>query len=77
MVNIYESQLQLNARKVEDAVQTKFQHKPFGTVRLWRCVDNGEKYKLPYGSGKTHKVGIVYSTKIPELIERCGLIVNE
>jgi len=76
VVKIYESQLMLNARNVEDAVRRKFQHQPFGTVRLWRCVDNGEKYKLPYGSGKTHKVGIVYSTKIPELIASGDIIIH-
>ena len=37
-------------------------------VRLWRKVYAGAKYDLPK-DGKLHQVAIIYSEKIPDMIE--------
>jgi hypothetical protein len=59
-IELYSSTLKLNARRVEEAFQKRFQHLPLGT-RLWRCVDKGSKYDRPEDAGKVHKVFLTFS----------------
>ena len=59
-IELYSSTLKINARRVEAALQMRFQHLPLGT-RLWRCVDKGSKYDQPEDAGKVHKVYLTFS----------------
>ena len=40
---VYASSLKINARRVEKALQERYQHLKLGQ-RLWRCPDMGPKY---------------------------------
>ena len=65
---------QANATRIEDLVQGRMQHLPFGAPRLWRCRAKGAKYK---GKGvKTHKVFVTFSWKARKLIRKGKLLVN-
>ena len=67
-VEVYASTLKVNARKVEDALQRRYQRLPLG-LRLWRCVDKGSKYDKEI-DGKVHKVFITHSRIAQMLAER-------
>ena len=59
-IELYSSTLKINARRVEKALQERFQHLPLGT-RLWRAPDKGPKYDQPEDAGKVHKVFLTFS----------------
>ena len=59
-IELYSSTLKINARRVEKALQERFQHLPLGT-RLWRAPDMGPKYDKPEDAGKVHKVFLAFS----------------
>ena len=50
----------MNARKIEDALQQRFQHLVLGR-RLWRENDRGAKYDRERDVGKVHKVLLTYT----------------
>ena len=50
-VELYSSSLKINARRVEDALQQRFQHLALG-IRLWRYNDQGAKYDTEQDAGK-------------------------
>ena len=59
-IELYASTLKINARRVEEAFQKRFQYLPLGT-RLWRHPDMGCKYDQPQDAGKVHKVFLTFS----------------
>ena len=59
-IELYASTLKINARRVEEAFQKRFQYLPLGT-RLWRHPDKGCKYDQPTDAGKVHKVYLTFS----------------
>jgi hypothetical protein len=62
-VELYASTLKINARRIEEALQKRFQYLPLGT-RLWRCPDKGAKYDKPEDVGKVHKVYLTFSPNV-------------
>lgn len=69
------SKFKINARDVEDELQSRFQDLPLG-CRLWRRPDCGGKFEIPEQNPeipKVHSVGIAYSYCIVPLIEQ-GMI---
>jgi hypothetical protein len=74
-VELYCSTLKINARRVEDALQKRFQYLPLGT-RLWRCIDKGAKYDTPEDAGKVHKVFLTYSPLVAKELRRLTIKLN-
>ena len=69
--------VQPNATRIEDLVQGRMQHLPFGAPRLWRSRGKGPKYTGGEGV-KTHKVKVfvTFSWKARKLIRKGKLIVH-
>mgnify|MGYP004294808473 CR=1 FL=1 len=65
-VELFASTLKINARRVEDALQRRFQRLPLGT-RLWRQVDRGAKYDKAL-DGKVHKTFLTFSPLVDQAI---------
>jgi len=62
---VYESACLIDASRVEDAIQTRFQYLPFGTHRLWRCVAMGRSSdQSDVEEKRVYKVFITYSTQV-------------
>ena len=74
-VEIYSSTMKLNARRVEEALQNRFQHLPLG-VRLWRYPDKGSKYDTEVDKGKVHKVFIAFSPRVAEMLRERTIKVD-
>ncbi len=68
---VYESGVLLNASRVEDAIQTKFDDLPLGR-KLWRCVAKGKSSdkKDATEPKEVYKVFITYSTKVVDLLNK-------
>eukprot|EP00324_Dicrateria_rotunda_P011324 CAMPEP_0206174652 /NCGR_PEP_ID=MMETSP1474-20131121/52699_1 /ASSEMBLY_ACC=CAM_ASM_001110 /TAXON_ID=97495 /ORGANISM="Imantonia sp., Strain RCC918" /LENGTH=297 /DNA_ID=CAMNT_0053584359 /DNA_START=89 /DNA_END=979 /DNA_ORIENTATION=- len=66
-IEIYASTLKLNARRVESALQQRFQYMPLGP-RLWRGPDKGAKYDTPEDAHKVHKVFVTFSTRVAQML---------
>jgi len=66
-VEVYASTLMINARRVEKALQVRFQHLHLG-VRLWRHPDKGAKYDRDDDAPKVHKVFVTYSTRVAQML---------
>ena len=66
--------LMMNARRVEDALQKKFDHLPLGH-KLWRKVDRGGKYDKKV-DGALHKVFLTFSAKAMGAAQDGTIIVN-
>ena len=41
---VFQNRLHLNASRIEDKLQGRYQALPLGCPRLWRCVGKGAKY---------------------------------
>jgi hypothetical protein len=66
-IEIYSSTLKLNARRVEKALQQRFQYLPLG-VRLWRAPDKGAKYDRDDDARKVHKVFVTFSPRVAQML---------
>ena len=66
-IEIYSSTLKLNARRVEKALQQRFQYLPLG-VRLWRGPDKGSKYDHADDARKVHKVFVTFSPRVAQML---------
>ena len=66
-IEIYSSTLKLNARRVEKALQVRFQYLPLG-VRLWRGPDKGSKYDHADDARKVHKVFVTFSPRVAQML---------
>ena len=69
---LYQSN-QYNARQVEDELKRRFMHLEFGKNRLFRRP--AMAWRGP-PDGIKHKVGMVYSDKIPEFVKNGDIIVR-
>ena len=74
-IEVYSSKLKINARRVECALQQRFQYLPLG-VRMWRGPDKGPKYDQPEDKGKVHKVFIAYSPVVAQMRREGKIIVD-
>ena len=78
-VEMYSSSLMINARKVEKAMQERFQYLPLGT-RLWRAPDKGPKWGDLEEDGESkfvHKVFVTFSCTVDVSIRNGTLVVNQ
>ena len=66
-IEIYSSTLKVNARRVEKALQQRFQYLPLG-VRLWRGPDKGSKYDRDDDARKVHKVFVTFSPRVAQML---------
>ncbi|KAL3774178.1 hypothetical protein ACHAW5_008525 [Stephanodiscus triporus] len=74
LVPLFQSEWKYNARQVEDELKRRFLHLEFGTrlfrkpaVAAWRAPPDG----------MIHKVGMAFSDKIPELVEKGEIVLRE
>ena len=74
-VELYASKLKLNARRIECALQERFQNLSLG-VRLWRGPDKGAKYDREGDQLKVHKVFLTYSPRVVEMLREGTIKVN-
>ena len=64
---VFESAYLIDASRVEDAIQARFQHLPLGTHRLWRHVAMGRSSnKNDVVEQQVYKVFLTYSTSVVE-----------
>ena len=78
-VEMYSSSLMINARKVEKAMQERFQYLPLGT-RLWRAPDKGPKWGDLEEDGESkfvHKVFVAFSYTVDVSIRNGTVVVNQ
>jgi hypothetical protein len=66
-VEIYSSTLKVNARRVEHALQVRYQYLPLG-VRLWRAPDKGAKYDRDDDACFVHKVFVTLSPCVVQML---------
>ena len=66
-VEIYSSTLKVNARRVEHALQVRYQYLPLG-VRLWRAPDKGAKYDRADDACFVHKVFVTLSPCVVQML---------
>jgi hypothetical protein len=69
---LYESELRINARDVEDALQIEYMHLKLGH-RLWKGLDWTNAIALP--DDKVHTTAVVYSPYIKDLIDSGDILV--
>ena len=74
-IEVYASTLMINARRVEKALQVRFQHLHLG-VRLWRLPDKGAKYDRDDDAPKVHKVFVTYSTRVAQMLHESKIKVQ-
>ena len=64
---VYEASILINASRVEDAIQNRFQHLEMGSQRLWCCVAKGKSSeKNDVNEPVVYKVFITYSTQVAD-----------
>ena len=64
---VFESAFLIDASRVEDEIQSRYQHLPLGQHRLWRCVAKGKaSEKGDVTEKEVYKVFITYSMQVVE-----------
>ena len=71
---VYENRLHLNASRIEDKLQGRYQALPLGCPRLWRFRGKGAKYSE---EERVHKVFITYSFKVQKAVKEGKLIIQK
>ena len=64
---VYEDLLHLNASRIEDKLQGRYQHLDLGK-RLWRCQGKGPKYTK--STKRVHKVFVTFSFKVRKSLRK-------
>ena len=72
---VFQNRLHLNASRIEDKLQGRYQALPLGCPRLWRCRGKGAKYSEE--EDQVHKVFITYSFKVQKAVKVGKLIIKE
>ncbi len=74
---VYESSALIDASRVEDEIQTRFQSLPLGRKRLWRHVAMGRSSnQKDVTEPQVYKVFITYSTKVMNLLDSNEIIIQ-
>ncbi len=74
---VYEAGALIDASRVEDEIQTRFQSLPLGRKRLWRHVAMGRSSnKKDATEPQVYKVFITYSTKVMNLLDSNEIIIQ-
>ena len=71
---VFQNCLHLNASRIEDKLQGRYQALPLGCPRLWRCRGKGPKYSE---KERVHKVFITYSFKVQKAVNEGKLTIQK